>query len=111
MIQRADFISAVRALIGTPVVHMGRVPGEGLDCGGVPWCAANACGANLPATRRYSAWPSAAELEDALSEFCDRTTDRDSAHVLQVYFGRQARHIMVPVGGGLAVHAWGKRKR
>lgn len=107
MIARADFIVAVRSCIGTPVVHMGRVIGDGLDCVGLPWAAARVCGADLPPTRRYQSWPSADELTAGLQEFCEVCEPAD-AHLLQVYAGKQARHIVVPVSMGRIVHAWGK---
>jgi len=108
VIPRADFIAAVLACEGTPVVHMGRVIGEGLDCGGLPWAAANACGAGLPPTRSYSRWPSAEELESALAAFCERTDDFANAHVWQVYVGKHARHLVVPIGDNLVMQAYGK---
>lgn len=109
MIQRHEFIAAVESCIGTPVVHTGRTIGEGLDCGGVPWAAARACGLDLAPTRRYVRWPSGDELTAILGDFCD-PSDIDSAHVLQVYVGREPRHVVVPVGNGYVVHAWGKHR-
>ncbi len=107
MISRSQFIDAVVACIGTPVVHTGRTPGEGLDCGGLPWAAARACGLDLPPTRRYLRWPTGDALAAILGDFCDPSS-LDDAHVWQVYVGKQPRHVVVPIGGGRVVHAWGK---
>lgn len=46
MTTRADIVKAARALLGTPYLHQGRVPGlsGGVDCIGVCVCVARACG-------------------------------------------------------------------
>ena len=38
MTTRADIVSTARSFIGTPFHHMGRLPGVGLDCVGIPIC-------------------------------------------------------------------------
>lgn len=116
MIARTQFLAAVRSCIGTPVCHQGRAIGKGLDCVGVPWAAATACGLELPATRGYGVLPGESELADGLAAYCDRVVDLADAHVWQVRVGRQARHVVVPVGVNgcgqpLVVHAWGRNRR
>lgn len=113
MIQRAQFIAAVRSCIGTQVGHGGRTIGGALDCVGVPWAAAVACGLQLPATASYGLLPGGDQLAGGLMAYCDRVFDPARAHIWQVYAGRQARHVVVPVGVDetgtpLVVHAWGK---
>lgn len=115
MIQRAEFVSAVRRCIFTPVVHMGRTIGRGLDCVGVPYAAAVACGLDMPPTRSYGVLPSESDLADGLASYCDKVTELADAHIWQVRVGRQARHVVVPVGTNgcgqpLIVHAWGRNR-
>ena len=110
MIARAEFIRAVRSCIGTEVIHMGRKPGKALDCVGLPWAACNSLGMGLPATMVNNAMPSEADLTAGMSKYCAQVDD--GGHLLQVYIGREARHIVVPVGFNecgqvLVVHAWG----
>jgi len=40
MTTRVDIVQIARSYIGTPFHHMGRLPGVGLDCAGVPVCCA-----------------------------------------------------------------------
>lgn len=107
----ADFLAAVESCIGTPVVHFGRKPGRALDCVGLPWAACVACGMEMRPTATYSARPTADELTAGLSQFCDEV--ETGGHIWQVMHGRQARHVVVPVGMNecgqqVVVHAWAK---
>lgn len=116
MIPRAAFLESVRACVGTEVGHRGRTIGGALDCVGVPWAACKAIGLTVPETADYHAWPTGDQLTTGLLAYCDRTDELEQAHLLQVYVGRQARHVVVPVGFNdageqLVVHAWGKSKR
>ncbi len=115
-IARTQFMAAVRACLGTPVGHMGREPGKALDCGGLPWAAANLCGLGLAPTPSYRKMPSSRELESILGLFCDRVDDPSDAHVWQVFFGRQPRHVVIPAGVNacgqqLVIHALGDSGR
>lgn len=110
MIARAQFLAAVRSCIGTPVGHYGRTIGGALDCVGVPWASAVACGLELPPTPRYGKLPSGDELRSGLALFCDLVADPADAHILQVCAGRQPRHVVVPVGDGMVVHAWARHR-
>lgn len=98
MIERQDFIDAVRSFVGTPAVHLGRNPGSALDCVGVPWAACWKCGLELDRTPTYDSTPSETDLRMGLSQFCDVVEWPGEAHIWQVYYGRQARHVVVPVG-------------
>ena len=42
-----------RTMAGTPFMHQGRVPGTGLDCAGIIWCAHRMAGIKIPDTRAY----------------------------------------------------------
>lgn len=44
MTSRADVVRVARSFCGTPWHHMGRLPGVGLDCAGVPVCVARELG-------------------------------------------------------------------
>lgn len=114
MIRREDFIAAVKECIGTPVVHMGRVPGKALDCVGLPLVACQSLGLELPPTDAYNATPSGDDLTRGLSGYCDPVDD--GGHLWQVFVGSQARHVVVPVGVNecgqpIIVHAWGYGRR
>lgn len=115
MITRAQFVEAVRSCIGTPVGHRGRTIGGALDCVGVPWAACKACGLQLPDSSAYGILPTGDQLTTGLLTYCDRVWTPERAHIFQVYAGRQARHIVIPVskdstGQQLVVHAWGKNR-
>lgn len=115
MISRADFIEAVLLCVGTPVVHMGRVPGHGLDCVGLVWAACDLRGLTLPRTPSYGPLPNGATMTQGLELFADRCASIEDAHVLQVYMGKEPRHAVVPVafdGDRIeVVHAWGKHQQ
>lgn len=115
MVPRSQFVAAVRSCIFTRVVHQGRTIGRGLDCVGVLYAAAVACGVEMPKPRDYGRLPSESDLVDGLSSCCDRVSDPDDANVWQVRSGRQARHVVLPVGVNgcgqpLVVHAWGRNR-
>ncbi len=116
MIPRADFIAAVMRCVGTQVGHRGRTIDGALDCVGVPWAACRAVGLDVPDTQDYGIFPGGDELATGLRGYCTATDDRDAAHIYQVLAGRQARHVVVPVGVDehgrhMVVHAWGKQRR
>lgn len=46
-----------RSYVGTPFAHKGRAPGTGLDCAGVIFCAAWACGIQIPDFLDYGRLP------------------------------------------------------
>jgi len=107
----ADFIAAVLSCVGTPIAHLGRQPGRALDCVGLPWAACVLCGMEMAPTISYGYTPSADDLERGLSQFCDPV--EAGGHIWQVPFGRQMRHVVVPVGANscgqpIVVHAWAK---
>lgn len=115
MIPRAQFLEAVRSCIGTQVGHRGRTIGGALDCVGVPWAACKACGLELPESGAYGILPTGDQLTSGLLAYCERVWSPDRAHIYQVYAGRQARHVVIPVGYDetgqeLVVHAWGKNR-
>jgi len=48
MSTRADVVRVARTYLETPWHHMGRLPGVGLDCAGVPVCVARELGLVAP---------------------------------------------------------------
>ena len=66
MVRREEFISAVMSCVKTPVRHMGRTIGVGLDCVGVPIAALAAVGGSQIETGLYSVIPEPAVLRDQL---------------------------------------------
>lgn len=71
-------------------------------------------GMTLPPTEPNNAVPSEDDLTRGMAQYCDEVTA--GGHLWQVYVGREARHIVVPVGlnecGQMRiVHAWGYGKK
>ena len=114
MISRADFVQAALLCIGTPVVHMGRVAGEGLDCVGLIWAACDLCGLPMAKTPSYGPLPNGSTLTAGLELFAERCDSLADSHVLQVFVGREPRHAVIPIaieGERIEiVHAWGKHQ-
>lgn len=48
MTTRADIVRVARSYLGTPFHHMGRQPGLGLDCAGIPICVCRELGTVAP---------------------------------------------------------------
>lgn len=115
MISREDFITAALMCVGTPVVHMGRVAGQGLDCAGLVWAACELCGIPMAKTLSYGPLPNGSTLTAGLEAFADRCDSLSGSHVLQVFVGREPRHVVIPIafdGGRIEiVHAWGKHAK
>jgi len=114
-IKRMEFIEVVNSYIGTPVVHRGRLPHVGLDCVGLPICALRALGMRIDEPPYYGKIPSQAQLTEGLQVYCEQMPpeERVPGDLLQVFAGRQARHVLVYTGRNdfgqqLVVHAWGR---
>lgn len=114
-LMRSTFVSLVESYIGTPVVHRGRVPHVGLDCVGLPIAACRAMGMVIAEPPAYSKLPDADVLRYGLSLYCREmpASSRVPGDLLQVYAGKQARHVVIYTGvtkqgQDLVVHAWGK---
>lgn len=112
---RSWFIRLVESYIGTRVVHRGRLPGVGLDCVGVPIAACRALGLEIPEPPTYGKLPDADTLRYGLALYCREMPpeQRVPGDLLQVYAGKQARHVVVYTGvtkhgQHLVVHAWGR---
>ena len=112
---RAAFIRLVESYIGTPIAHRGRLPHVGLDCVGVPIAACRALGMEIAEPPVYGKLPDADTLRYGLGLYCSEMPPdvRVPGDLLQVYAGKQARHVVVYTGRNkhgqdLVVHAWGK---
>lgn len=71
MVNRADFILAARAYVGTPFHHHGRLKGIGVDCLGLLMGAMAAAGFPARDYRQYHKLPRAAELIEKFKEQAD----------------------------------------
>lgn len=78
MTTRADIVAAARSMIGTPWRHQGRLPGVGLDCGGLLIAVAEAVGHPVAPIGRYPRSPDGVALKAAMDERFDRI-DADEA--------------------------------
>ena len=114
-VSRNAFVSLVEGYIGTPVVHRGRIPHIGLDCVGLAIAACRALGMDVPEPPIYGKLPDADVLRAGLNLYCSErpAATRVPGDLLQVYAGKQARHVVVftgvnSCGQHLVVHAWGK---
>lgn len=109
-----QFADAVLALVGTPFHHQGRVPHVGLDCVGVPICAARACGLSPSDVTVYSMPADPRALLAGLRANCDQ--DDYPAYsmgtVVLLRIGREAQHLAVFVDhGATMVHALDRKTR
>lgn len=105
MIARADFVAAVRSLVGTPYRHRGRLAGIACDCIGVPILALRACGITIDEPAPYGTVPSG--LREGLARYCDEVMVDEAApgDLLAVLWAGEPRHVAVLVDPGRIVHA------
>ena len=101
------FLAVVRACVGTPVRHRGRVPGRGLDCVGVPIVALAACGVMVPEPPPYGSVPSPSELRAGLLRIGAQVPipERRPGDVLVMFWRGEPAHVGVLVEDDLVVHA------
>lgn len=111
MTTRADIIAAARSFIGTPFHHQARLPGVGLDCIGVPVCAARTVGLPVVDSTDYRRRPSPKDpdfLIRHLARNLDRVETPQPADV--VCFGWRdsalAYHLGIMTDPTHMVHAW-----
>lgn len=98
MIAVSDFLTEVRALVGTPYGHRGRLPGaEGrMDCVGVPIVALRRCGIDVPEPPPYGEVMPAGLIE-GLQLYCDEVP-RELAQlgdIVVMLWGDQPCHVGV----------------
>ena len=92
------FVDAVKATVGTPYKHRGRIAGAALDCVGVPIAAMALCGVALPEPPPYGTVPGG--LLDGLRQVCDEVPleDRADGDLLAIMWAGEPRHCAVIVG-------------
>lgn len=100
MVPRDKFVAAVMSCVGTPVRHMGRVIGAGLDCVGVPIASLFASGGPFITTPPYGNPPGAGALWTALNEHARQIDidDREPGDLLVMLWKGEPRHVAVFVG-------------
>lgn len=108
-----DVVREAMALVDTPFVAHGRLPGVGVDCIGLGVLVCRACGL-VPPDADITGYPMVPD--GTLLEICDRLLIRSRAQVVGgmgvfVYGGSQAHHLGIfvphPSRGLAIVHAIG----
>jgi len=94
---RDDFLAAARGMVDTPFRHQGRLPGIGLDCGGLAICALIQCGYPVNDPRGYGRLPAKGMLEQALLDHCDRIALADllPGDLMAFAFRTESQHIAI----------------
>jgi cell wall-associated NlpC family hydrolase len=97
-----DIAAAAAGLVGTRWRHQGRLPGIGLDCGGVVVAAGRLAGLECPEEHPdYDGIPSEDRIRASLERFADRVgdalADARPGDVLQLAEGGIACHLAVLV--------------
>lgn len=82
-------------MLGTRFHHQGRLPGIGLDCGGLIVCAAREAGFIINDRHGYSTLPHGGMFEQALLEHCDIIDIKDATigDILLFRFDGDPQHI------------------
>ena len=103
----AALIAAAKSYAGTPFIHQGRLPGVGLDCGGVVVCALRAAGADVADPQGYGRTPAQGMLEKVIAAQCDRVgpADLQDGDICLFRFHREPQHVGLYAAGRL-IHAW-----
>ncbi len=71
MITRKQVAEMAASYCGTPFLHQGREPGLGLDCAGIPVCAAGALGVPVEDYREYRGIPNSRVLLERMRRVFD----------------------------------------
>ena len=104
-----DVIDAAAALLETPFVHQGRIPGVALDCAGVIVAVAAALGVEHDDVAGYPRLPSNGVLRCALDRQPGLIAVRNDAiapgDILLMRFKREPQHLGIYTGKTI-IHAW-----
>jgi len=102
-------VTAARALVGTPFVHQGRLPGIALDCAGLVIAVARCFGLDPIDVPGYGRSPHRGLLEatvagqDCLSEI--RLDQATAGDILVMRFAREPQHLAIHAGDTL-IHSY-----
>lgn len=114
MPRASELVAAASRYVGVRIKHRGS-DASGCDCVGVIVAALRDVGVVVDHGVEYGTWPSEAKLTAGLERFCDRWVGPWApGTVLQVFAGREARHLCLVVGPDrsgqtLVVQAWGRQ--
>jgi hypothetical protein len=96
MIPAQQYLDLVLSMDGTPVVHRGRSR-EGVDCSGLIHVVLDELG--LPTWQPlYGSRPDTRMLDEGLEFHADRVSNLVQGTIMQVFYGAEARHLMVFLG-------------
>ena len=99
-----QLVDVARTYVDTPFHHAGRLPGVGLDCIGVPVCAAIACGFDVEDVRAYPLRPNGM-LQSIMESKLLRVDTRREGDVLLMRFDQALPHHLALLTGPTIIHA------
>lgn len=110
---RNEVVAAARGMIGTPWRHQARMPGVGLDCGGLIIAVAEAVGRPVAPIDRYPRSPDGGMLRAAMDERFDAIAapDAEPGDIVLFWLSEATRHpqhtgVLTPLHGDFGfVHA------
>lgn len=109
MSPQESYISAARALVGTPFHAGGRCPGVGVDCIGVAVVAAKACGLKHRDVTAYPLRPNG-QLPRELAAQLIRAERREPGDILLMAFDDVPHHVAVYAGATI-IHAYAQARK
>lgn len=101
---REAFVAVARSYVGTPFHHGGRLPGVGLDCIGVPACAARARGFAVRDMLAYPLRPNGM-LRKIIEERLVKVSDKLPGDLLLMAFNGLPPHHLAIFAGKTIIHA------
>lgn len=106
----ADVVEIVRACLGTPFVHQGRVPGVGIDCAGLALEPAKKLGLEHIDVKGYPRLPHKGMLKDLLdSQPClteIKKSDMQEGDLVLIRFTKAPQHLAIYAGENRIIHTY-----
>jgi cell wall-associated NlpC family hydrolase len=95
--KREEFIATARGYTGTPFHHQGRLPGVGLDCAGLVFCALEARGYQVSDVQGYANVPSNGLFASVVLKHCDTINQSDvlPGDLMIFAFESEPQHIAI----------------